>query len=38
MNRLLTSLVQLALIVPAYYCVRYMIEDIKDIFKESENK
>lgn len=35
MNRILTSLVQLALIVPAYYGVRYMISDMKEMWRES---
>jgi hypothetical protein len=35
MNRLITSLVQLALAVPAYYGMRWMIADIKDMWRES---
>jgi hypothetical protein len=37
MNRLITSLVQLALAVPCYYGVRYMISDIKEMMKEVHN-
>jgi hypothetical protein len=35
MNRLLTSMVQLALVIPAVYCVRYLIADIKEMWRES---
>jgi len=35
-NRLLTSLVQLALIIPAVYCVRHMIADMKEMWRESQ--
>jgi hypothetical protein len=41
MNRLITSLVQLALVVPALYCARIvwheMKEDMKDMWRESHN-
>ena len=35
MNRLLTSLVQLALAVPAYYGMRWLIADVKEMWRES---
>lgn len=35
LNRLITSLIQLALAVPAYYGVRYMIADLKEMWRES---
>jgi hypothetical protein len=35
MNRLITSVVQLALAIPAYYGVRWMIADIKEMLRES---
>jgi hypothetical protein len=37
MNRLLTTIVQLALVIPAVYCVRYMIADMKEMWRESHN-
>jgi hypothetical protein len=37
MNRLLTTIVQLSLAVPAYYGVRYMIADMKEMWRESHN-
>lgn len=30
LNRLLTSLVQLSLIIPAVYCTRIILQDIKE--------
>jgi hypothetical protein len=37
MNRLLTTLVQLGIGIPAVYCVRYMIADMKEMWRESHN-
>jgi hypothetical protein len=34
MNRLLTSLVQLALAIPAFYCARLMWREIVNDFRE----
>jgi hypothetical protein len=38
MNRLLTSMVQLALMIPALIGLRYMVSDIKDIWKEEAHE
>jgi hypothetical protein len=35
MNRLITSLVQLALAVPAYYGMRWLIADVREMWRES---
>jgi hypothetical protein len=35
MNRLITSLVQLALAIPAYHGMRWIIADIKEMLQES---
>lgn len=36
MNRILTSLVQIALLLPALYCMRYLIAGIKELWQESQ--
>ena len=36
MNRLLTSVIQLALLVPALYCLRYLIAGVREMWHESQ--
>lgn len=36
MNRFITSIVQLALAIPAVYCLRYVIADIKEMWRETQ--
>ena len=39
LNRLITSLIQLALAVPCYYGIKYMYQDIKEngLFPKEQN-